>query len=295
MVKAKAKGAEPKSFTLGSHQSETVRSSLAAEPSAVEMTWRRLGAEIGFDPATIAALDVPEDGLVTFTAQPAEPSAAFDNPGNAPPINGEAEQAPAAPEDDDGFEAPDADEQLSAEMAKMERLAIDAELESGTLASDVAHTLLEIVKIVDMPWTSRSQHQKRDLATHCEKLAAMIVARSVDVVAGSGRESVKAVLDKIAIGDKTTVGLTLASMPDDQADEAIQALFHCKKKTVLIVTADRNAHMTARKGRQAVPDDEEQLPFDAGSDAPEDQQSGDGDDDDLPENSEDRQQDDDAD
>ena len=60
--------------------------------------------------------------------------------------------------------------------------------------------------------------------------------------------------------------LKLGAMPEDDMAEAIQNLFHAQKKSVLIVTADADRHMGKR--REIVEPDEEELPFDAGRDAP---------------------------
>lgn len=177
-----------------------------------------------------------------------------------------ATESPAPDEALEQSDQPDPEELQSAGLQAMQDAAENMDLESGTLVGDLAAGILEIVKNVQKPWSAHSQHEKRDLVAKIDHIAANVARQAVDIIAADDQIAVKAVLEKIAIGDKTLITLKLGAMPEDEMAAAIQSLFHAQKKSVMIVTADPDRYMSRRS--ELIEPDQEGLPFDAGSDAP---------------------------
>jgi len=256
-------------FTLDDSQATALRLSIAAdngEGDPVADFWAATGKEMQFDPETLVLIDMAEEGPVVFSAI----STAEDAPA------GEIIEPSG---DEDEHEQPDPEEQLNAGLQQMEDAAFDMALQSSTLVGDLTAGLWEIVSRLQKPVSAHSQFEKRDLHAKLEHIAKITARQAVDVVAADDRITVKAVLEKIAIGDKTMITLKLGAMPEDEMADAIQSLFHAQKKSVLIVTADADRHMGKR--REIVPPDEEELPFDAGRDTPKPQAAHPADDSDL--------------
>lgn len=247
-------------FQLDDDQAAALREALADDTGVgdpVADFWKDAGTALGFDPETLVLIDLTDDGPVIVKAIPTTAASAAGNM--------VAAEAPVEPADDAELGV-DEEARTNAGLELMEDAALGMDLESSTLVGDLTTGLLEIVKNVQKPWTAHSQHEKRDLVAKIEHIAKIVARQAVDVVAADERVTVKAVLEKIAIGDKTMITLKLGAMPEDEMADAIQSLFHAQKKSVLIVTADADRHMSKR--REIVPPDEEELPFDAGSDAP---------------------------
>jgi DNA segregation ATPase FtsK/SpoIIIE-like protein len=250
-------------FQLDDDQAAALREALADDTGVgdpVADFWKDAGTALGFDPETLVLIDLTDEGPVVVKAVP---TAAASAAGNMEP-NGEAAQAYL--DVDRGEHSLDEEARTNAGLELMEEAALGMDIESATLVGDLTTGLLEIVKNVQKPWTAHSQHEKRDLVAKIEHIAKIVARQAVDVVAADDRVTVKAILEKIAIGDKTMITLKLGAMPEDDMADAIQSLFHAQKKSVLIVTADADRHMGKR--REIVPPDEEEFPFDAGSDAP---------------------------
>ncbi len=215
---------------------------------AVAAFWKETANESGFDAATLSLIDLTDEGPVRFSA------VAFD-----------PQPTEAADETFGEDDRPDAEAATNRGLQLMEQAVEEMSLESPTLVNDLTVGLLEVVKNVQKPWSAHSQHEKRDLVAKIQHIATIVARQAVDVVAADDRVTVKAMLDKITIGDKVTINLTLGAMSDDAKANAVSQLFHAQKKSVLIVTADADRHMSKR--REIMEPDEEELPFDAGSDA----------------------------
>lgn len=264
------------SFTLKDQDETDFRTAMeiddtetAEGESAIERFWRRMAAAHGFDTATLVLTTIPDTGPVEFTAVATTPG----------------QNAPAATDEDDQ-EGVDAEAAQSRGLQLMEQAATDLDLASETLVGDLTAGLMNIVQNLQKPWSAHSQHEKRDLVAKVEHIAKIVARQAVDVVAADDRITVKAILEKITIGDKVVIGLKLGAMPEDEQAEAIANLFHAQKKSVLIVTADADRHMGRR--RELVEPDEEELPFDAGTDRrPEPQPGPEGDTDLNPDDDED--------
>lgn len=218
--------------------------------SPVVKFWKRMAAAHGFDPETLVMTAIPDDGPIEFTAIATTPG-----------VNQPAATT-AEPDDDDDDQ--DAEAAQSRGHQLMEQAAADMDLASETLVGDLTAGILNIVQNMQKPWSAHSQFEKRDTIQRIEHIAKIVARKAVDVVAADDRITVKAILDKITIGDKVQMNLTLGAMSDDEKAEAVAQLFHAQKKSVLIVTADADRHMGRR--RELVEDDEEELPFDAGTD-----------------------------
>lgn len=280
--RGKAKASEvfhAKHFTLEGEGAEELRDIIAESQnddttypkgeSPLEQFWERTGRKLEFDHKTVSLTSLPDEGDIPFTAittKLSDLAAAMAEPTPEPAAAPKAEAADAPNPFD---EHPDAEEQLSAGLAQMEEAAIDIDAAAGTLVGDISGGLLEIVKRMQKPWDAHSQHEKRDLVAQLEHIATIVARKAVDVIASNGKTSVKAILEKIAISDKTMITLKLGSMSPEEQDSAISALFHSQKKNVMIITADVDQFMGKR--REHVEPDEEELPFDAGSDADEDE------------------------
>lgn len=211
--------------------------------------WTGAGVAMGFDPESLVLVEMPESGPVRFTAKPVGDAAA----GGEPQPDLPQEAAPL------GGEGIDAEAETNAGLERMEAAAESMELESATLVGDLTLGLVEVIKNLQKPWSAHSQHEKRDLVAKIEHIAKITARQAVDVVAAEGRITVKAIIEKIAIGDKVMITAKLAGMPEDEMSDAITQLYHCQKKSVLIVTADADQHMGKR--REAVEPDEIELPF----------------------------------
>lgn len=243
-------------FALSLGDSDLVREAIDSDDSGmtvgrVDALWKDIGATMGFDPATLELVDMTDDGPIIVKAAPLNPASA---------------ELMVTGDDDESWEGVDAEEANNRGLQLMEQAAHSMGLASSTLVGDLTSGLLEVVKNIQKPWSAHSQIEKRDLVAKIQHIAKIVANQAVDIVAADDRITVKAICEKIAIADKVMITLKLASMPEEDQAEAIQQLFHCQKKTVLIVTADSDRHMGQR--REIVEPDEEELPFDAGRDAP---------------------------
>lgn len=251
MAKTKA-AAEPvedgtREFTLDDETAQDLRDGPDDSTFDATLFWAEVGAEMGFVPTTVLPFDPPAEGPITFRAIPA-----LEKNDDAGIIAGEA----AGINDES-----DTDHALD----NMENRAEMFQLESGTMAGDVAAGMLDIIKGMQKPFDQHSQIQKRELAARLDTIANMIVTRAVEIAAADGRETVKAFVDKITIGDKVMISLKLAPLPDFEMEDAVAQVFRQNKKAVMIVTADVNNHMSKR--RELIENDQVEMPFDAGSDA----------------------------
>lgn len=243
--------------------------------SPLEMFWAKTGRLMEFDSKTVALKALPDEGNIEFSAittklsdlaaAMADDAPKADAPFGTGAHKGDAPAAKPVTDKPNPFDSqPDAEEMLSAGLEQMESAALDLDAAAGTLVGDLTNGLLEIIKRQQKPWDAHSQHEKRDLVASIEHIAQIVTRKAVDAIASNGQESIKAILEKIAIGDKTMITLKLGSMSPEEQEKAITALFHAQKKSVLIVTADSDRFMGKR--RELVEADEEELPFDAGAD-----------------------------
>lgn len=251
MAKTKA-AAEPvedgtREFTLDDETAQDLRDGPDDSTFDATLFWAEVGAEMGFVPTTVLPFDPPAEGPITFRAIPA-----LEKNDDAGIIAGEA----AGINDES-----DTDHALD----NMENRAETFQLDSGTMAGDVAAGMLDIIKGMQKPFDQHSQIQKRELAARLDTIANMIVTRAVEIAAADGREVVNAYVDKIAIADKVMITLKLAPLPELEMEDAVAQVYRQNKKKVMIVTADVNNHMSKR--RALVEDDQVEMPFDAGSDA----------------------------
>lgn len=251
MAKTKA-AAEPvedgtREFTLDDETAQDLRDGPDDSTFDATLFWAEVGAEMGFVPTTVLPFDPPAEGPITFRAIPA-----LEKNDDAGIIAGEA----AGINDES-----DTDHALD----NMENRAETFQLDSGTMAGDVAAGMLDIIKGMQKPFDQHSQIQKRELAARLDTIANMIVTRAVEIAAADGREVVNAYVDKIAIADKVMITLKLAPLPELEMEDAVAQVYRQNKKKVMIVTADVNNHMSKR--RALVEDDQVEMPFDAGTDA----------------------------
>jgi hypothetical protein len=229
--------------------------SLSGDENPVSRFWRRMAAAHGFDVNTLLLVALPDDGPIEFNA-------IATTPGVNPEPNPATDQT-VIPSDEE-LDGIDNEARQSRGLQLMQHEASSMDLASATLVGDLSSGILKIAQSMQKPWSQHSQFEKRDLVTKIEEISQLVARKAVDVVAADDRVTVKAILDKINIGDKITINLTLGAMSDDQKADAVAQLFHAQKKSVLIVTADSDRHMGRR--RTLVEEDEVELPFDAGSD-----------------------------
>lgn len=197
--------------------------------------WAALGEELGFNTATIQpAEDVLESGA--FTAWPAEPA----DPDAGRVITGE---------------------ELDTRIRHLETIGEGIQIDIGTLVGDVRDGLLEVFKHRPKPWSHHSPDEQRDVATALEYVATEVVRRAVQLIAADDRPSIKAKL--VSYQDKG--GDVTGSLKFFEVDDAgALALRHASGKEVLLITADSTSYSGQR--RNAIPPDQQGLPFEAGSD-----------------------------
>jgi hypothetical protein len=269
-------------FTLDRADSNSLRAALAtSDPDRLDRFWHGIADQLRLDRDSILTGDIPQKGLIRFQAAviprvPDDP--AFDRGPDDPALEEAGEPAGGQDGELAEGEAAGGGANAEAQMAGTERRTNEAadqlldNARAATLAGDLAAGMLDIFEAMHKPWVQHSQAEKRERVAGMESLATKIIRGVVDIVASDGdRVAVKAIVDKITIGDKVAIGLKLGAMPHEEQGEAIAQLFDWQKASVLIVSADANGYL-AKRGELIEPDEIE-LPFDPGDPSPQDIQS----------------------
>lgn len=237
-------------FKLNRADSASFRAALTSgEPDRLDRFWDGLADQMAFVRESIVTGEIPDKGLIEFRATP---------------IAAKVEAELAEEPEDEPAPSPDSE----AQMAGSEQRAIEAidqflaGAEAATLAGDTVAGILNAFQAIHKPWDQHSQLEKRQRVAQLESLTTQLLRGLVAVLAGEGRVSVKAMVDKITIGDKVAISLKLAAAPHEEQGEAIAQLFDWKDSAVLIVSADANGFLGRRA--ELVPPDEIELPFDEG-------------------------------
>jgi len=263
-------------YKLDRADSNSLRAALASgQPDRLDRFWDGVADQMAFERDSIVTGDIPQKGLIEFRAVPlvAAVLAEAQLPDAQEAAEKSAGLANLDPEGDDKLPAgTNAEAQMIASEARAES-AIDhflAGAAGATLAGDLAAGMLMAFQAIHKPWDQHSQQEKRDRVAQLESLAVKTVRGLVELLAGEGRgPSVKALIDKITIGDKVQIGLKMAAMSHEEQSEAIVQLFDWQKATILIVSADANGFLGRRE--DLVPPDNPELPFDPGDPSPTDQ------------------------
>jgi hypothetical protein len=159
-----------------------------------------------------------------------------------------------------------AEEEHDTAIERMEEAATTFVLNTDTLVDDARDMLLEQIKQRPKPWSATSTAEQRDVAAACEHAAKELVRKVVEAVAASGREPVRALLTKIALGDDIVITAKLKTLGADEEDRAVVSLHGARGKHVLIIPASADDY---QGGRQAQTDPDEPGLFEAG-DIPDD-------------------------
>lgn len=247
-----------KDFALDEQHAESMRAAMDdTVGDGLTGFWARMGTQMGFDPESVVITKSEDTGPVSFRAVPVEPAAGDDA---APVVAAEGEAGGQG--DDDELEDYEAQNKIAQD--RMIDASVDMPLDGGVLAGDLTEAIIEIIKRMRKPFDQHTQFEKRDLVETIKICAANLVQGAVDAVASEGRTTITAYVESIAVGEKTKISLKMGAMGDDAAADAIGDLYRLLKKQVQIVTSDATHHMGKR--REHIPEDQEPLPFDAGTD-----------------------------
>lgn len=239
--------ASRRDFVLDAHRIVILRDSREAdtalreedEPAEQEEAfWRAAGDAMGFNPVTVEpADDIFDTGR--FSAWPTEAA-----PPTFNPATNEADH--------------------EAQLRRWEEVADQAMIGAEGLGRTLISTMLEILHHRHKPWGAMTQAEKRDVHTAIEYAVNAVVRKAVLVVAADGRPGIRAKLESYA--DKSgTIKVTLSIASAD--DDAVLALHRASGKEALIITAAADNYLSGKPDH--IPDDQDDLPFVAGSDTAE--------------------------
>lgn len=153
---------------------------------------------------------------------------------------------------------------IEAETNRIEQIGETAELEIGSLGHDLTQAALDIYRTRRFRWDEMSQAEQRDIATHIDYAVKVMLRRAVKMIAANGRDNITAKLEKYADkGGEITLTMKIANADDD----TVLALHRASNREVLIVPADA---VDLLNGRPDAHETAEELPFEAGTDHPDD-------------------------
>ena len=148
-------------------------------------------------------------------------------------------------------------------LERMEELAVDYNLDAGSLISDVQGFLLEQIKVRPKPWSASTEDEQRTCIDACEHAANELVRKVVEAVAARGKKPVRVLLTKVALGDDITVTGKVKTLSEPEADEAVMTLHHSRNKIVMLTVASVEDYRG--EGSDFEPDpDQPDLGFEAG-------------------------------
>lgn len=135
-------------------------------------------------------------------------------------------------------------------LATLNRIAEEAEFESGSLVGDIRDGLLDIVKHRPKPWAQMSQDEQQDLAKALENIARVVIRKVVLIVAEEDEVSVTATLKGYSVKGDTFVLKAEAKGDEDTATQ----LFRLDGHDVVLISADAKRFMANKKPAVIDPD-----------------------------------------
>ena len=145
--------------------------------------------------------------------------------GAATEVAGDQER-PGLQPDRDFTETDEADAEL---LVEAQSLAVE------TLTGDIRTFILDRLKHEQSkrPWHERSETDQRDTVQQVEAAVREAMTKAVELIAGHGRRTIKATLDKVVVKDGITATLVMSKF-----DAQRHALFDSTGQSVLVVVAD---------------------------------------------------------
>lgn len=136
------------------------------------------------------------------------------------------------------------------EMQKLERIAVNADFESGSLLDDVRDTLILLYKSQRVLWSGRSQAEQRDLGKQIEAQAKTLIKKIARVVAEGEQISVAGKLERYTHSGSFDLKITAQS-----DEEAAMQLFRMQGHDVVILSADSSRFLESSSELETDPDE----------------------------------------
>ncbi len=148
-------------------------------------------------------------------------------------------------------------------IARMEAMATETEIDSASLISDVRDFLIDQIKCRPKPWSATSRAEQIEVASSCEHAGKELIRKIIEQVAAGGRESVRVLLTKIAIGDDIVITGKVKAFESSAEEQAVHTLHHARGKHVLLTVASLDDYNGQSRPAETMPD-EPPLNFEAG-------------------------------
>lgn len=240
---ATTKAADPFE-TLGNGLSEDHKAKKLAEANAADTV--AAGAIEGAGAALDAGGDARDVAAATIGgAAAATAEVEADNEPAREQVRVEAErptklETPAAPGDD-------AESVFDRRLARLTRLATEAEFESGTAFGDIRDLMLDQYKHQVKPWAQMTPSEKNTIVKHCESVAGIAIGKIVLVIAQEDSEIVQGTLDKkwTVNGESIELKVKLAEVHNDTLIDVLKLA----GQRVVLVSADSKRFMSARRSQ----------------------------------------------
>lgn len=147
---------------------------------------------------------------------------------------------------------------------RMDALATDYKIDTHSLVTDCRDAMLEQIKHRPKPWSTSTEDEQRQMADACEHAANELVRQVVEGIASRGKNPVRVLLTKIAMGDDIVITGKVKALGEVQTDEAVMTLHHSRNKIVMLTVADVSDFQQEHPDADIDPD-EPPLDFEAGS------------------------------
>lgn len=135
-------------------------------------------------------------------------------------------------------------------LERLQRIAEEAEFESGTLVGDIRDGLLDVFKSRLKPWSQMSQGEQADLNRTLESIAKTVLRKLVVVLAEEEDVSVHATLKGYAVDGETFKLKVVAKGDEETATE----LFRMDGHEVILIRADARRHYGQKRDAETHPD-----------------------------------------
>jgi len=135
-------------------------------------------------------------------------------------------------------------------LARLERIAEEADFESGSLVGDIRDALLDLFRARLKPWAQMSAGEQADTNRGLESMAKTLLRKLVRVVAEQDDVSVHATLKGYAV-DGDTFKLKVVAKGDA---ETAAELFNMDGHEVIMIRADARQHFGQRRDGEVIPD-----------------------------------------
>lgn len=212
------------------------------DPEKPEETafWRAVCDTLGLNPATVGDHE-EADKYGAFSAWPAGYEAA---------------------DELDTADMPAAHERAMAEMAAAATAAV---FERPKMVGQVRDLLMTLLRSQDRLPHQKSEAEQRDTATACQDIADTIIGKIAEVIAANGRQPIRALMGKVAMGDSIAISMVAKPLSPEDENASLLALRHAYGKHVVILVASAD-EFKDDLGEPAIDADEPALSFDADHD-----------------------------